>query len=85
VLSDDSGMKLASAHIAGTARPAPRRSPSGTRRFNRFLVTEDFERTNGRRWSNVGGGETISEALASARADLGPEWDFVRRNHAYGV
>lgn len=76
-------MKLARELIARTARPAPRRAEP--RRFNRFLVTADFEREDGRQWSNVGGGETISEALASARADLGSDWEIVRWNHAYGV
>jgi hypothetical protein len=71
------------ARTAHPARPAPRRSRQ--RRFNRFLVIADFERTDGRQWSNVGGGETISEALASARADLGPDWEIVRWNHAHGV
>ena len=73
-------MKLARAHMA---RTAPRRAEQ--RRFNRFLVTADFEREDGRQWSNVGGGETISEALGSARADLGTDWEIVRWNHAYGV
>jgi hypothetical protein len=76
-------MKLALAPITRTLWPEP--TDPGQRRFNRFLVSADFEREDGRQWSNVGGGETISEALASARADLGADWEVVRWNHAYGV
>jgi hypothetical protein len=76
-------MNLTRVHTARRSRPAPGRAEG--RRFNRLLVTADFERTDGRQWSNLGGGETISEALASARADLGPDWEIVRWNHAYGV
>jgi hypothetical protein len=75
-------MKLALTPITRTLRPEP---STESRRFNRFLVTADFERSDGRQWSNVGGGETISEALASARADLTPDWETVRWNPAYGV
>jgi hypothetical protein len=79
-------MKLAGTHRARVARPARLAAPRAEqRRFNHVLVTADFEREDGRQWSNVGGGETISEALASARADLGADWEIVRWNHAYGV
>jgi hypothetical protein len=79
-------MKLARAHMPRRARPPRPAAPRGDeRRFNRFLVTADFEHEDGRQWTNVGGGETISEALASARADLGSNWEIVRWNHAYGV
>lgn len=71
------------ARVARPARLAPPRAAQ--HRFNRVLVTADFEREDGRQWSNIGGGETISEALASARADLGADWEIVRWNHSYGV
>ena len=79
-------MKLARAHMARMARPNRLAAPRAEhRRFNGVLVTADFEREDGRQWSNVGGGETVSEALESARADLGSDWEIVRWNHAYGV
>jgi hypothetical protein len=82
VLGDYPAMKLAKTPIKRTLWPDT--APAEMRRFNRFLVTADFERTDGRTWSSVGGGETVNEALEAARADLGPEWEIVRWNHAYG-
>lgn len=75
-------MKLAHAPKARTGRPA--RPRPARRRFNRYLVTADFERGDGHAWSNLGGGDTIAEALEAARADLGPDWEVVRWQHAYG-
>jgi hypothetical protein len=72
--------------MARMARPDRLAAPRAERRrFNGVLVTVDFEREDGRQWSNVGGGETVSEALESARADLGSDWEIGRWNHAYGV
>ena len=75
---DDAAMKLA---LTPIIRTLPGHSDPA---YNRFMVTADFEREDGRAWTGVGGGETISEALASARADLGPDWEIVRWNHAFG-
>lgn len=76
-------MKLAHPPKSRTLRTARTEPPR--RRFNRHLVTADFERADGRAWSSLGGGETIAEALEAARADLGPDWEVVRWQHAYGV
>lgn len=74
-------MKLALTPITRTLRP----EHAADAGFDRYLVTVDFESPDGAEWSSVGGGNTLVEALASARADLAPDWEIVRWNAAYGV
>jgi hypothetical protein len=76
-------MKLALTPITRTLRQEPAAAPVDAEPFDRYLVTVDFESPDGRSWSNLGGGRTIAEALASARADLSPDWEVVRWNPAY--
>jgi hypothetical protein len=78
-------MKLALTPIIRTVSPQPPSAPAAPAEYDRYLVTVDFESPDGRFWSNLGGGRTLADALASARADLSPEWEVVRWNHAYGV
>jgi hypothetical protein len=61
------------------AAPAPRR-------FNRYLITVEFVAPGGESWAAVGGGESVAEAIASARDTLpaGPAWDVERWSDLYG-
>ena len=54
--------------------------------FNRYLLSVDFSSIDGQEWSSVGGGDTVPEAIASAREalPLGPEWAVSRWNELYG-
>ena len=54
--------------------------------FNRYLLSVEFETLDGKEWSSVGGGETVAEAIASAREALphGAEWSVARWNDVYG-
>ena len=54
--------------------------------FNRYLLSVDFASIDGREWSSLGGGDTVAEAIASAREalPLGIEWDVARWNELYG-
>jgi hypothetical protein len=54
--------------------------------FSRYLLSVDFEAAGGEQWSSVGGGESVADAIASAREalPLGVEWDVVRWNDLYG-
>ncbi len=55
-------------------------------RFNRYLLNIEFRGPSGEEWSSVGGGETVADAIASAREalPLGVEWDAVHWNDLYG-
>jgi hypothetical protein len=65
-------------------QPAPIASEPG--RFNRYLLNIEFEGPSGEHWSSVGGGETVADAIASAREalPLGVGWDVARWNDLYG-
>lgn len=54
--------------------------------FNRYLLSVDFASIDGREWSSVGGGDTVVDAIASAREalPLGIDWDVARWNELYG-
>jgi len=54
--------------------------------FNRYLLSVEFEGPGGEEWSSVGGGETVREAIDSARDALpaGFEWDVARWNDLWG-
>ena len=54
--------------------------------FNRYLLSVDFASLDGQEWSSVGGGESVAEAIASARdaLPLGTDWDVARWNELYG-
>jgi hypothetical protein len=65
----------------------PSRRPAPTRpgRFNQHLVNVTFESPDGRRRSAFGGGETVAEAVATARAELPRgEWTVTRWAPVYG-
>jgi hypothetical protein len=55
-------------------------------RFNAYLLNVDFEAPGGERWSAVGGGESVTEAIAAARDALPaePAWSLSAWNHLYG-
>jgi hypothetical protein len=54
--------------------------------YNRYLLNVEFEGPGGEEWSSVGGGETVSEAIDSARHALPAfvEWDVARWNDLWG-
>ena len=54
--------------------------------FNRYLLSVDFETLDGKEWSALGGGDSIVEAIASARESLpaGADWQVSRWNELYG-
>ena len=54
--------------------------------FNRYLLSVDFHTLDGKEWSSVGGGDSIEEAIASARDALpfGADWSVARWNELYG-
>ena len=54
--------------------------------YNLYLLNADFEGSGGEEWSSVGGGDTVREAIDSAREALpaGAEWDAVRWNDLWG-
>lgn len=64
---------------------APGRNPASSR-FSRYLVDVDFQTLDGEKSFAVGGGETLREAIASAREAIpvGLEWQVVRWNHVHG-
>jgi hypothetical protein len=54
-------------------------------RFNAHLLNVTFEGPAGERRSAVGGGESIPEAIAAARAELpAGTWTLTRWNPLYG-
>jgi hypothetical protein len=56
------------------------------RLFNAYLLNVTFESATGERRTALGGGESISEAIAAARGELplGVDWTLVRWSHAFG-
>ena len=54
--------------------------------FNAYLLNADFGALAGDKWSAIGGGDSIPEAIAAARGALpsGVDWELVRWNHLYG-
>jgi hypothetical protein len=54
--------------------------------YNRYLLNVEFEGPGGEEWSSVGGGETVRDAIDSARDALptGVDWDLVRWNDLWG-
>lgn len=56
------------------------------RLFNAYLLSVTFESQHGDRRSALGGGESIAEAIATARAELplGVEWTLARWSHVFG-
>ena len=54
-------------------------------RFNAHLLNVTFEAPGGERRSALGGGESIPEAIAAARAELpAGTWTLTRWNPLYG-
>lgn len=54
-------------------------------RYNAHLLNVTFDAPGGERRSAVGGGESIPEALAAARAELpAGTWTLTRWNPLYG-
>lgn len=56
------------------------------RLFNAYLLNATFESPAGEARAALGGGESISEAIASARGELplDADWTLVRWSHAFG-
>ena len=56
------------------------------RLFNAYLLNVAFESSEGDQRSALGGGESIAEAIASARGELplGVEWTLARWRHVFG-
>lgn len=56
------------------------------RLFNAYLLNVAFESPDGDQRSALGGGESIAEAIASARGELplGVEWTLARWRHVFG-
>ena len=54
-------------------------------RFNRYLLSVEFESRYGEQWTAIGGGETIDEAIRCAREALpvGAPWAVARWNDLY--
>ena len=60
-------------------------SDIATDRFNAHLLNVTFEAPGGERRSAVGGGESIPDAIAAARAELpAGSWTLTRWNPLYG-
>ena len=57
-----------------------------TSEFNRYLLSVDFTTIDGKEWSALGGGDSVAEAIASAREPLpaGADWSVARWNELYG-
>ena len=54
-------------------------------RFNSYLLHIPFEAPGGERRAAVGGGESVPDAIASARAELpAGTWTLTRWNPLYG-
>lgn len=59
--------------------PSSRPSPTRPALFNQHLLNVTFESPDGGRRSAFGGGETVTEAVAAARAELPRgEWTVAR-------
>ena len=73
-----------SAQLASVSELAPSIAPASP--FNRYLLNVEFEGPGGEEWSSVGGGESVREAIDSARDALpvGVEWDVARWNDLWG-
>jgi hypothetical protein len=68
------------------ALPLPARPKADAARFNAHLLNVTFEAVvdGGRRFA-IGGGESIPEAIAAARAELpGGDWTLVRWSPLFG-
>ena len=63
-----------------------RRSANLRRRQPDLVLAVDFEAHGGRRWSAVGGGQTVDDAIAFARDGLpgGFAWQLVGWDYLYG-
>lgn len=63
-----------------------RRSANLRRRQPDLVLAVDFEARGGRRWSAVGGGQTVDDAIAFARDGLpgGVAWQLVGWDYLYG-
>jgi hypothetical protein len=65
--------------------PSRRHSTTRPGRFNQRLLNVTFESPEGGRRSAFGGGETVTEAVAAARAELPRgEWTVARWAPVYG-
>jgi hypothetical protein len=51
-----------------------------------YLITVDFEASDGQEFFTVGGGGTLEDAIGAAREVLPPgaDWNVVRWNHVHG-
>ncbi len=78
---EDAAMSAQLAPVSEVARSFAPASP-----HNPHLLNVEFEGPGGEEWSSLGGGETIGEAIDSARDALpaGVEWDAVRWNDLWG-
>ena len=67
-------------------RPLPRRRSRRPRAdATSCIVRADFDRVDGARWSSVGGGRNVAEALADARRGLpAGTWELVAYADGYG-
>jgi hypothetical protein len=82
-VSHDQGDAMSTATILEL--PPRRPSPQRPGRFNQHLVNVTFESSDGGRRSAFGGGETVAEAVAAARAELPRgEWTVARWAPVYG-
>jgi hypothetical protein len=63
----------------------PAQHETGVGRFDAHLLNVTFEAADGERRSAIGGGASIPDAIATARAEL-PEgiWTLTRWNPLYG-
>jgi hypothetical protein len=73
-----------STQLASVSELAP--GAATTSPYNRYLLNVEFEGSGGEEWWSVGGGETVREAIDSARDALpaGADWDVVRWNDVWG-
>ena len=61
------------------------RTETASDRFNAHLLNVTFEGPEGERRSGIGGGESIPDAIAAARAELpAGTWTLTRWNPLYG-
>jgi hypothetical protein len=82
-MQHDQGDAMSTATIIELSSRRP--SPTRPSRFNQHLLNVTFESANGGRRSAFGGGETVAEAVAAARAELpSGDWTVARWAPVYG-
>ena len=79
-------MSVTSAARAFRPRPEPAPAARPAARPADYVISVEFEGDGGARWSAIGGGDTLRQALAFAREALpsGRRWRVARWNHLFG-